>query len=346
MPGHGLGGGHRHPVQGVPERGPQRVGLGDVPDGCGGAVGVDVHEVGRGQPPGAQRRTHGPGGAGAAGLGGGHVVGVCAGPGPGQGGVHPRAAGCGVLGGLQDEGAGALPEDEPVASLVERPGCRLRGVVTPGQGLHLGESGERQRVDRRLRPAGDGHVRPAGPDHVQGVADGLRARRARADRGVHPGPGGEGQPHGRGRTVGHEHRHHVWGDPARAPLAQYVVLVEQGQHPADAGADHRGEPFGVDLGRPGVGPRLPGGHQSQLLHAVESACLQPLQRGFHRDGRGDVNRKLLDPLVGQPTHTGTAREQTLPRGGDVAAERGGCPEAGDDDLPGGGGHAATPARWM
>ena len=58
------------------------------------------------------------GGAEALGVRGGDVVGVGRHGGAGQFGVDPRAAGQGVLLGLEHQGAGALAHDEAVAAQV------------------------------------------------------------------------------------------------------------------------------------------------------------------------------------------------------------------------------------
>ena len=65
---------------------------------------------------------------------------------------------------------------------------------------------------------------------------------------MHPAPGLGPQPDGGRRTVGHQHRHGQHRDLADALLLQDVVLAEQGEGAADAGADHDADPFRIEFG--------------------------------------------------------------------------------------------------
>jgi hypothetical protein len=84
-----------------------------------------------------------------------------------------------VLLGLQHEHAGALAEDEAVAALVVRPARPCDVVVAGRQRPHLGEAGERQRVDAGLGATGDDDVGPAVAQHLEGHREGLGAGGAR-----------------------------------------------------------------------------------------------------------------------------------------------------------------------
>ncbi|MCW2613854.1 MAG: 3-oxoacyl-(acyl-carrier-protein) synthase 2, partial [Frankiales bacterium] len=139
--------------------------------------------------------------------------------GTGEAGVDPRAAGGGVLLGLEHQDPGALAEDEAVAALVVGAAGLLGRVVLGGQGAHLREPGHGQRVHARLGAARDDDVRPAGPQQLQGDGEGLGTGGAGADGAVHSPAGAELQPDGGGRSVRHEHRDQVRADPARALLA-------------------------------------------------------------------------------------------------------------------------------
>jgi hypothetical protein len=232
-------------------------------------------------------------------------------------------------------------EDEAVAAGVERARGPLRLVVALGERPGLHEAGHGDAGDARLRAPGHHHVDLAGPQQPQRPGHRLGAGRARRHRRVHPGPRPELQADpGRG-PVRHEHRHGERRDLAQARPLQQVVLVEQGDGAADARADDHGEPLGVDLRRARVGPRLARGDQCHLLAAVQPARLHPRDRLQRRHGqrRGDLHRQVVPghPLVlvvVDPAHAALAGEQGLPGGRNVAAERSGGPEPGDDDLDG------------
>ncbi len=279
---------HRRTV--AAERADQGAGLGDVAERRARRVGVDVADVLRLEAGVLERQRDAAGSTLAGRLGSGHVVGVGGHAGAGEAGVHLRAAGLRELLALEHQHAGALAEDEAVALLVVRAAGRLRLVVPLGQRAQLGEPGQRQRVHAGLRATGDDDVDRAGAQQEQRPGERLRAGRAGADGGVDPGAGAELQADRGGRAVGHEHRDEVRADPSRAALAQHVGLAEDRQRTADAGADHDGEPLGVDLGRAGVGPGLAGRDQRELLHAGPGCGPRPApavrwRRRWPRAGR-------------------------------------------------------------
>lgn len=191
-------------------------------------------------------------------------------------------------------------------------------------------------------PPHDHDVGAARTDHLDGVADGLRARRARRDRRVHARAGAHEQTHVGGGAVRHQHGHGVRGDAADALLLQHVVLVEQGGDAADAGGDDRAEPVGVDValaavltclaGETGVLPGFLGRDQRELRRTVQLAGLRPRQdlERLHRDAGRDTDGLLGRPLMLQDLDTGLAGDQTLPGRGCVATQRCGCADTGDD----------------
>ncbi len=257
--------------------------------------------------------------------------------------VDPGTARGGVLGGLQDDDARALAQYEAVTGLVVRAGGLLGVLVVLGHRHHVGERGDRQRVDRRLGAARDDHVGAAGTDHLDGVADGLGAGRAGADRSVHARLGVDLQADVGRRAVRHEHGDGVRGDPAHALVLQDVVLVEQGGDTADAGGDHgaqtlrrdEGALFRLFAGRggvTGVGPRLAGRDDGELRRTVQLAGQRPGQDLTRVDGgpSGDAYREFGEALALQGLHAGTAGKQTFPGRSAVATQRSGCADTGDD----------------
>ncbi len=162
---------------------------------------VDVGDVGAGQAGVAERQVHRADAAPALRVRLHDVVAVGGDAGAGQPGVDPGAAGGGVVGPFEDDGAGALAEHEPVAALVPRAGRLLRLVVAGRHGPHGGETGDRQRVDDRFGAAGHDHVGPAGADDVQAQRHRLGAGGAGAGHRVDAGLGARarGRPRRRGR---------------------------------------------------------------------------------------------------------------------------------------------------
>lgn len=86
---------------------------------------------------------------------------------------------------LENQTRGALANDKAGPALVERPRTAA-GPVIEGrdQTSRPREAADRERVDARLGAAGDHDVGLAGEDEARGIADAVRARRARGRGGV------------------------------------------------------------------------------------------------------------------------------------------------------------------
>ncbi len=239
-------------------------------------------------------------------------------------------------GALQHQDGRALADHEAVPVQVERAGGVLRVVVAQRVRAGLREPGQRERVQAGLGAARDHHVGAAEPDQVQAERDRLRAGRARADRGVRPGLGPEVDRHPGGRPVRHQHRHGVRRDLADTGALQHVVLLQHRHRPAGAGADHHRDPLPVHLRTPRVGPRLAGRDERQLLAAVQSSGLDPVHHLGRFDGElaGDPDRQFGRPLPVDRPDAAPALQHGLPGGRGGAAERGGGPQAGDQNAVG------------
>ncbi len=336
---HRLGRGDRDVVGVVAEDLAQRLQLGDVTRRRRGGVRVHMHDLRRVQVGAVEQVLQGVRDAPALRLRLDDVVGVRGDALADRLRVDAGTALGGVLGGLQDEHTRALAEDEAVPVDVVGARGALGVLVVLRHRHHVAERGDGQRVDRRLRTAGDDHVGTTGADHLDGVADGLGTRGARRDRRVHARAGAHEQAHvGRG-AVRHQHGDGVRGDAADALLLQHVVLVQQGGHAADAGGYDRAEPVRVDgavltglAGETGVLPGLLGRDQRELRRAVQTAGLRPrddLGR-LHGHRSGDADGLVGRPLLGQGLHAGLAGDQALPGRGYVATQRCGCADTGDD----------------
>ncbi len=331
--GHRLGGGHQH---GLAAHAGDGLGLHQVAGRGGGGVGVDVGDVvaldagvGHGE---AHRALL----AGSGRVGGRDVVGVRGHADAREDGVDPGAPGLGVLTGLQHHDAGALTHDEAVTIDVVGTAGALRVVAAGGQGLHLGEGGDGHGVDRGLGATGDHHVGPAGADHLHRIGDGLRAGGAGRDRGVGAGLRAEPDRDEGGGGVGHEHGHGHREDAPGALLLDRVPRAEDGPHPADAGGDHHAEPFGLDVGGAGVGPRLLRRDHGVLgggVHPLDVANGKDVTRR-HLEGSGEVHGDAVAfrPVVVQGSDAGGAGEGRGPRVRDVPADGVGGPQSGDDNF--------------
>ena len=82
------------------------------------------------------------------------------------------------------EAAPGLEDHESRTRRVERPGGARRMLVLGSEAAHRREAGEDQRHDARLGAAREHGVGGAALDHLGGLADGVRAGRARGDDGV------------------------------------------------------------------------------------------------------------------------------------------------------------------
>ena len=88
---------------------------------------------------------------------------------------------------LEHHDARPLAHDEPGPCRVERPGRPRRILVLGDETAHRAEAGKEQRMDARLRTAGQHRVGVAAPHELSSLADGVRAGSAgRDDRVVRP----------------------------------------------------------------------------------------------------------------------------------------------------------------
>jgi hypothetical protein len=86
---------------------------------------------------------------------------------------------------LEQEDAGPLADHEARARRVERARRARRVLILGGEAAHVREAREDERVDARLRPAGEDDVGGAVPDELGALADRVRPGRAcRDDRVV------------------------------------------------------------------------------------------------------------------------------------------------------------------
>ena len=93
------------------------------------------------------------------------------------------------------------------------------------------------------------------------------------------------------------------------------------------------------IAQAGLLPRL-GGDDRHLLAAVQPAGADAVDLigRVDRETGDELGRVLLDPVVGDPADPRPTGQQSLPGADDVATERRGGTEAGDDDVGGGRAH--------
>src|SRR5262249_58911373 len=125
-------------------------GLGCIALGRAGSVGVDVLDVVGVEAGVGQGKLHGAGGAAAAGVRIGNVVGVSRAAAAEQFGVNDRTAPSCVFQFFEDEDARAFAQHEAVAILVKRSAGSLGVVVASRQGAGRAKTAQAHGSDRCL----------------------------------------------------------------------------------------------------------------------------------------------------------------------------------------------------
>ena len=98
---------------------------------------------------------------------------VVADPSSGESAVNACPSCAGMFESFDDHDHRALPQDESVATRVPRARGVFRVVITAAQGLHLGESIDRQRMDDTFRAPDDCDVAASQSDLVEAQRNGL-----------------------------------------------------------------------------------------------------------------------------------------------------------------------------
>jgi hypothetical protein len=267
----------------------------------------------------------------------------------GQLGIDARPSAAGRVPRFEDEQAGALAEDEAVARGVEGAAGSLGRLVVRRQGTEQTEARQADRVDHRVEAPGEDIVGGAAPDQLHGDPDGLTPGGAgRVDRGgVAADPEAteqEGQP-GAGLAAEEGqgiHREAIGQQSIRAEVAVgsavAVHLPELADPQARLAASHHASPARRVAGLrpdPGIAQSLLGRGEAQDVGAVgELEELPVVDRAagvelFHLGG--DAHRKAAGVEMSDRRHTALARQEGVPRRGDVVPERGHEAQAGDGD---------------
>ena len=214
-------------------------------------------------------------------------------------GVDSRAARDGRFALFENDHAGPLADDEPIALLVERAARFVGLIVARRHRAHRGKPADAHRRNRRLRAAGNHRVGVAAPDDLERLPDRMRRRRARgAGRQVRPF-GAEADRHLSCREVddgcGNEERR----DLPRPSGEERLVLALDAGEPADAGAHEHADVRGVRLGNRQlrvIHRELRGRNRvlDEDVHLLDVLLLDELQRieslDFARDPRGKRGR--------------------------------------------------------
>ncbi len=253
------------------EGGLERGGLGGVVEQRGGAVRVDVVDVGGAQARVGERDFDRPCGAGALRLGSGEMECVGGRADANQAGEDRGAAGERRPFVLEHQHTGALAHQEAVAARLER------AADAAGRGgVHVAERDPAELAERRLRAADDGRIGLAGADQAHAAGYGVGTGRT----GGHGGEAVTAQSMAhrdrRGAGVGDREgdaKRRAGGPPA------FAVDAELGFHradAADAGAHHARDAEGVERHASvpaGVAKRLLGRGDRQLHEAVGATQL-------------------------------------------------------------------------
>ena len=287
-----LGGAHGRPGGGVAQEASHRAELDLVTQRGRGAMGVDVVHLRGIDTRVPHGRAHGPEAAVAI-LGGcGDMIGVAGHAVPGDLGVDLRPTGARVLVFLENEDAGALPHDKPVAVLVVRPTGLFRGVIEAGgHGPAVDEARDADRADRSLGAPGHHDVGVAIADHPGGVADGVGPCGAgRDDRMIRPLEAMADRHLSRGE-VDQGRRDEEGADPAGALLVHFDGGFRDRRQPAYARPDDDAGalkivgclrlPAGIDHGLVGGG----GGVEDEVINPTAVLCRQG---GLRIEGAFDV----------------------------------------------------------
>src|ERR1019366_5160421 len=233
----------------------------------------------------------------------------------------------------------ALAHHESVARGIERPARGGRSLVALGERLHIRESADGHRRDRRRRSAGDDDVRVAVHDGARRVADRVRARGARGDHAVIRSFRLESHGHDSRRDVGDEPRDEERGDLALPPLAVAVVLVPEAAEPADAAPDDDARVvrrISLALPEPRVVHRLHGGGHRVLRVRIRALHFLPVH-AHERVESLQFTRKSNGPVRGielrDRSRPRLAVENGGPRRRDVVSDWRHTPDAGHNDAP-------------
>ena len=289
-----------------------------------------------------ERDLDGLHGAGAGGVGGRDVVGVCRGSIAGEFAVDLRAARTGVLLGFEDEHRGAFAHHESAAVSVEWTRGLFGTVVElRGERLHLHESAHGELEDRRLGAARHHHVGTSGTHEVERNAERVRGRGARGHDHLRGALRAECHGDVARRLVGDQFGDCERGKTVGTAVEERLPRLAGRLHAADAVADQRADAVHVRLvlvREAGVLPRLDGGGDAvdgERVHvarglAVHVARLgevgvEPLQlardlagaaRGIELRDASDSARALLDRVPARDLSVSDRRDHADSRNDD------------------------------
>ena len=248
------------------------------------------------------------------------------------------AAGLGVLQLFEDQDAGAFPNHETVAILVEGPAGVFGVVVAGGEGAHGGESTDAHGSDGRFGTTGDHHIGIVALDDAIRVADGVGTGGAGGGGGFVGAFGAVADAHlARGKINdgrGNKKRRNF----ARAALQHVVVLALDHVESADAGADENAHTFAVvpaSIFSPEFSMASCVAARAQMNEAPHFArffLIHELQRIEVLDFGSEGNGKAGGIETGDGSHPAFGGQQVVPdfRGG--IADGGNQPDPGDNDA--------------
>ena len=259
----------------------------------------------RGHPGGPQRPLHRLSGAFPFRMGSDHVIGVRTGPVSDHLAMNPRASAQRMPQRFQDDDAGAFAHHEAVAGRVKRAAGLLRLAAPLRQRRSVPEAGQGQRMNRRLRPAGDHNIRLAALNQPERFPDRRIADRTGRHRRQRGPKRAVADADLRRRHIRNHHRDKARAYPARSAAIQDPHVFGQRLDPADARSDVNAKPFPVNPFRlqPRILQRLFGGIHRVLAKAVHFPRFLPAEQPLRIEiphlagdlGAESRNIKAIDP---------------------------------------------------
>ncbi len=334
MPDRRLGRAHRQGADRVAEQAADGVQLEFVAQWRRSAMRIDIIDVGKLQAGLPHRHFHRPEGARPFGVRRGDVIGVTRQAIADQFGIDLGAPRLGAFIFLEHDDARALAHHEAVAVDIIGPARPFRRVVETGrQRARLRKAGDAERADRTLGAPRQHHIGIVHRDHAGGVADRMRAGRTGGDDGVVRPHQPVFDLHLARDQIDQPAVHEMRGNATRSLFVQDDRFACDSRQAADPGPDRAAGAEALLLGhveQPGILERLTGGIDAidderidLALHLVIDALAGIesifMVRGLHL--AGDAAGIIARIESSDRACTGFRREDILPRGFDIGAQR-------------------------
>ena len=269
---------------------------------------------------------------------GGEVVGIGRDAIAGQFCVDAGTAGLGVLKFLDHDDTGPFAHDKTITIDIKGTRGALRLVVAHRKGLHVAESGEAHRTDRRLGATRDEGVGVAEFDHAPSFPDVvIRGRAGGNDAHVRTTEVEFHRDHP-ARDVRDHHRDGERRNARGGFLEQVAMLGLQRDESSDAAADHAAEAVEIHLIK--IDPRIPHRHDgsghAELGERVGAArVLRVREKGSRikpADDPSDLAIVAGETRIVDARNPARSGDEAAPRALQIVSNRGDDSHSGDDDA--------------